>query len=79
MGHAVKVEKKLLGQKQSADTQIVAKMAGQEDPERNSSYGHTRIISSNGTPLQYFCLKNPMDGGAWQAAVHGVVESDATE
>ena len=26
----------------------------------------------NGTPLQYFCLQNPMDGGAWWAAVHGV-------
>ena len=24
----------------------------------------------NGTPLQYSCLENPMDGGAWQAAVH---------
>ena len=29
----------------------------------------------NGTPLQYSCLENPMDGGAWQAAVHGVAES----
>ena len=29
----------------------------------------------NGTPLQYSCLENPMDGGAWQAAVHGVVRS----
>ena len=29
----------------------------------------------NGTPLQYFCLENPVDGGAWWAAVHGVVES----
>ena len=28
----------------------------------------------NGTPLQYSCLENPMDGGAWKAAVHGVVE-----
>ena len=28
----------------------------------------------NGTPLQYFCLENPMDGGAWWAAVHGVAE-----
>ena len=28
----------------------------------------------NGTPLQYSCLENPMDGGAWQAAVHGVAE-----
>ena len=29
----------------------------------------------NGTPLQYSCLENPMDGGAWQAAVHGVAKS----
>ena len=29
----------------------------------------------NGTPLQYSCLENPMDGGAWQAAVHGVTKS----
>ena len=34
----------------------------------------------NGTPLQYSCLENPMGGGAWKAAVHGVVkESDMTE
>ena len=29
----------------------------------------------NGTPLQYSCLENPMDGGAWWAAVHGVAQS----
>ena len=29
----------------------------------------------NGTPLQYCCPKNPMDGGAWWAAVHGVAKS----
>ena len=28
----------------------------------------------NGAPLQYSCLENPMDGGAWKAAVHGVAE-----
>ena len=28
-----------------------------------------------GTPLQYSCLENPMDAGAWQAAVHGVAKS----
>ena len=28
----------------------------------------------NGTPLQCSCLENPMDGGAWKAAVHGVAE-----
>ena len=29
----------------------------------------------NGTPLQYSCLENPMDGGAWYSAVHGVAKS----
>ena len=29
----------------------------------------------NGDPLQYSCLENPMDGGAWWAAVHGVAKS----
>ena len=29
----------------------------------------------NGTPLQYSCLENPMDGGAWKAAVHAVAKS----
>ena len=28
----------------------------------------------NGTPLWYSCLENPMDTGAWKAAVHGVAE-----
>ena len=29
----------------------------------------------NGYPLQYSCLENPMDRGAWQATVHGVAKS----
>ena len=29
----------------------------------------------NGNPLQYSCLENPMDRGAWQATVHGVANS----
>ena len=29
----------------------------------------------NGTPLQYSCLENPMNGGAWWAAVYGVSQS----
>ena len=32
------------------------------------------VREGNGTPLQYSCLQNPMDGGAWKAAVHGVAE-----
>ena len=35
----------------------------------------TPLGEGNGTPLQYSCLENPMDGGAWWAAVHGVTKS----
>ena len=37
---------------------------GLEDPWRR-----------NGNPLQYSCLEMPMDGGGWQATVHGVAKS----
>ena len=33
----------------------------------------------NGNPLQYSCLGNPMDRGAWWTTVHGVAELDRTE
>ena len=33
----------------------------------------------NGNPHQYSCLKNPIDRGAWRAAVHGIAESDMAE
>ena len=34
---------------------------------------------SNGNPLQYSCLENPMEGGAWWVTVRGVAESGTTE
>ena len=39
--------------------------------------GLTMLVcrEGNGTPLQHSCLENPMDGGAWWAAVHGVAKS----
>ena len=36
---------------------------------------HINSREGDGTPLQYSCLENPMDGGAWWAAVHGVRKS----
>ena len=33
------------------------------------------VEEGNGTPHQYSCLENPMDKGAWKAAVHGVARS----
>ena len=43
-------------------------------PESGGSPG-----GGHGNPLQYSCLENPMDRGAWQATVHGVAkESDVT-
>ena len=33
----------------------------------------------SGNPLQYSCLENPMDRGAWRAALHRVAELDRTE
>ena len=33
----------------------------------------------HGNPVQYSCLENPRDRGAWWAIIHGVIESDMTE
>jgi len=33
--------------------------------------GNMKIGEGNGNPLQYSCLGNPMDRGAWRATVHG--------
>ena len=42
---------------------------------KKSSTQRDQVGDGNSTPLQSSCLENPMDRGAWQAAVHGVAES----
>ena len=46
-----------------------------EFPVLYSSFSLVTCSVYSGTPLQYSCLENPMDGGAWWAAVHGVAKS----
>ena len=50
---------------------------GLEKAEETEIKLPTFVVShgeGNGTPLQYSCLENPMDGRTWKAAVHGVAE-----
>ena len=47
-------------------------------PKYKSSRGRSRG-KENGNPLQYSCLENSMDRGAWWAVTHGVAELNMTE
>ena len=50
------------------------------NPQKESRYAlGEKHGGGNGHPLQYSCLENPMDRGAWRATVHGVAESDMVE
>ena len=50
--------------------QVLFKTQNFDLPPSSGDFGE-----GNGTPLQYSCLENPMDGGAWWGAVNGVTES----
>ena len=62
---------------------ILTKWSGSEVKASACNAGDLGLISGsgrspgggNGNPLQYSCLENPMDGGAWWATVHGVAKS----
>ena len=57
----------------------VGKQSACNAGDSGSTHGSGRSPGEgNGNPLQYSCLGNPMDRGAWQATVHGVTESDMT-
>ena len=47
---------------------MLKKMSEKQEPQ-------WPLREGNGTPLQYSCLENPMDGGAWWAAIYGVAQS----
>ena len=62
----------ILGFPGGSDGKASARNAG----DRGSIPGSGRSPGEgNGTPHQHSCLENPMDGGAWWAAVHGVAKS----
>ena len=47
--------------------------------DEGSIPGPERSPGGGNPPLQYSCLKNPMDRGAWQATVHSIAELDTAE
>ena len=57
------------------ETQAGIKIAGRNINNLRYADDTTLIGEGNGTPLQHSCLENPMDRGAWWAAVHGVTRS----
>ena len=70
----------LLEKEMATHSSILAwKIPWVEEPGGPQSTGHKESDTTerlhNGNPLQYSCLENPMDGGAWRAAVHGVTKS----
>ena len=59
-----------------ARQEIWVRSQSQKYPLEKGIATHSNILGEgNGTPVQYSCLENPMDGGAWWAAVHGVTKS----
>ena len=78
---------KVLEDKRSHSLQSLRYATDSEKPEGCISYLYIRLSGvfsrevrrdggeGNGSLLQYSCLENPMDGGAWWAAAHGVTES----
>ena len=51
-----------------------SKIRGEIGPIDRDLDSPLSLLEGNGTPLQYSCLENLVDGGAWKAAVHGIAE-----
>ena len=55
-------------------SEVKASASNAEDPGSIPGSGRSPG-EGNGNPLQYSCLENPTDGGAWWATVHGIAKS----
>ena len=66
--------KKLLAQKKKKKKKLLASAGDIRDVGSIPGLGRSSG-EGNGKPLQYSCLENPMDRGAWWAIVHGVAKS----
>ena len=53
----------------------MARVTGKGKSWTSSASHRCQLGEGNGNPLQCSCLENPVDGGAWWAAVHGVTQS----
>ena len=56
-------------------TLITAMLLEMKNSKKKKKKGKLKAREGNGNPLQYSCLKNSMDRGAWRAIVHGVAKS----
>ena len=69
----------LLGKSQGRRSLVGCSPWGREESYTTARLHFLFSLSSigegNGNPLQYSCLENPRDGGAWWAAVYGVAQS----
>ena len=63
----IKIAKRTITNLREADNTI---LLAENEEELKRLFGE-----GNGTPLQYSCLENPVHGGPWWAAVHGVAKS----
>ena len=74
-----KILKKKLTWKSHGDILLSGWGAMVRDSNLSAFPGFNNCREGKGNPFQYSCLENPVDRGAWWAAVHRVAQSDMTE
>ena len=69
----------LPGESQEWGSLVGCRLWGHTESDTTEAMQQAIHGEGNGTPLQYSCLENPMDGRAWKAAIHGVAKSRARQ